>query len=701
MNEDIKKASERWINEGKNYKSAINKWIDKIHIENIQPEEECPTETRSDMAEYVLEQLQVYNKAGKHTEFRALFPPDNDPLKDILYEENRWEEIRKVASLQDGRILAKFGNYYQREGVYLINGDEINLVEDLIGFGCSHDKKFFAKVYEDKIDIHEGWDGRIIHSFPIPDDAHILDLKYNSIEVFQNGEQIILVTHHGIFLINKNGFEMIHGGIDESEEAPEENNDEPEKPETVPAEAKWIDGEGEWEIGQNNDQGNPVGLWKWWLAPTGHLCCETIYHGDDGNAFSFTRFHPDGTPSRKGVYINGQPAGKISWFKSENPTTEHYPHQKAGENVYETVQVIKGGYCVEEYYYNKDGNEVQEPYVSNFEVSQFLQKMAVLDHMFQNKDWKNIVEESNQTLAENLAKDHKEDQMRLLYFKALGLYHLNQKKSDPEIEETLNELLQLHNFQIWTFLDDHKYLDDAVSFAKTILKIENEEKTTNQRKEHNYRFLDYPHAAISPDDKYIALGSQDSPHIVLSLKDGKFEPTAEIEPRSSYPNIACFNYRHNVGPLLGLGSCHFKQSGSLGVYVDQIEGLKASGWDLDSESIYVLDDQKWIFSMLDSGLGFLLGCNDGYIWVKWGHSNAPVYIHIGGTIMSMDFSADRRSLIVGTYSGQVIILKFRDDMPSLPAEKTTGRTDDYLITNMSVHDEKRYLIPKNSEPLIW
>ncbi len=696
MEEQIVNASKRWIEEGKEVKSAINNWIDKIYIEKVQPEEDCPEETRSDMAEYVLEQLEVFNREGKQQEFRDLFPPDNDPLMDVLRQEYRWEQIRKVAYLSDGRILAKFGTYAQEQGVYLINGDQLSLVEEVIGFGASLDKKYYAKVYSDKITLHEGWDGTVTKILALPDGFSLDDLLFDSVEVFKSGDQIVLVTHYGIFLIDENGSTIIHGGLPEVQ-TEEYGNEGPERPATVPAEAKWNAAENEWEIGEKNAQGHPVGNWKWWLAPNGHLCCETNYHGEDGQAFSFTRFHPDGTPSRKGTYLNGQPVDRISWFRSQNPTQEHYPYQKAGEDVYETVQVVKGGFCVEEYYYDKEGNEIQTPYISDLEVSALIQKMAVLNHMHLNHDWKNSVIEVNKVLEEGIAEGHKEDKMRLLYYKAYSLHQLNNKESNEEIEKTLEELLELHDFLIWPFLEVHAYLNDAVHFANSILGREEESAGTSP----DYKFLDYPHAAISPDDNYIAVGSQDSSHIVYSKKNGVFEQTASIYGRSEYPNIACFNYRHDVGPLLALGSCHFRQSGTLGVYVDQIEGLEASGWDLDSDALFVVDDQKWVFSMIESGMGFFLGCNDGYIWIKWGHSNPPLYIHVGSTIMSMDFSVDRNRLVVGTHAGQVIVLKFREDLPAIPEEGTTGRVNPYLITNLSVDDEKRYLFPLEATPLVW
>lgn len=58
--------------------------------------------------------------------------------------------------------------------------------------------------------------------------------------------------------------------------------------------------------------------------------------------------------------------------------------------------------------------------------------------------------------------------------------------------------------------------------------------------------------------------------------------------------------------------------------------------------------------------------------------------------MSMDFSADKKHLVVGTFSGYVI--KF--DMTATERDKT-------LVTNMNVKETNRWVIWQDTEPLIW
>lgn len=98
---------------------------------------------------------------------------------------------------------------------------------------------------------------------------------------------------------------------------------EPEKPDTVPAAAVYDAANQEWELGARDKNGKQVGEWRYWWRTTGHLCCIANYE-DGGRKNTYTRLHPDGTYSCKGVEIDGKPApGEVIYYqKSKNPTTE-------------------------------------------------------------------------------------------------------------------------------------------------------------------------------------------------------------------------------------------------------------------------------------------------------------------------------------------------------------------------------------------
>ena len=462
----IEKASERWISEGKKYKNAINDWLDIIYIDKQNPTEECPEETRKDMADYVLDTIVEFNKNKQYDELRLLFPPDNDPIN--------WEGITGCVSqvniLPDNRLIVTINEWHQKRYMYSISGNDIQLIEgDLFMFGKSHDKKYFAKAYPDRIDVCEGWDGKIVSTFTPPKD-------------------------YGNKLLTKN--------------------------------SKLKDGLSELDFS------------------------DMFIH----NITVFPKGNKIGIASKVGIFVLEK------------------------------------------------------------ELSHFVK-------------------------TEDIDKENEEEGFILS--------------------------------------------------------------------------LDYPHIDVSPDEKYIAVGSYSSPHLVLENSDKGWVVIATVEPRSSYPNLAKFNYLipkddyENGGTQLLLCSCHFRQSASISLPIKRItKGFSASGYDADDTLNYI-DDKKWIFAAGNYSWGWALGANDGYIWFKHIGGFQYGYLHVGGTVMDIDFSEDRKTMVVASYSGQVIVYdisEFFSNNTTLfrnSKNKQEKRRDIYAITNTAYKDVKRYLFLKDYEPMIW
>ena len=463
----VKEASQRWIDEGKKFKNAINDWLDIIYLDEQSPIEECPEETREDMSGYVLNKIEEYNKDKKYKELRLLFPPDDDPID--------WEDIAncisQVSILQDNQLIVTINECHEERWVYIIDDNDIQLIEDgIFMFGKSYDKKYFAKVYLDKIDVCEGWNGKVVSTFKPP----------------------------------KN-------------------------------------------YGKDFSTKNPV-----------------VKDGLSRLNFDDMKIH------RVVVFPNGNKVGLAS-----------------GVGVF--ILDEKG--------------------------SQFIQT-----------------------------------------------------ESDYEVEENDN--------QGFTF------------------------------------DFEYPHIDVSPDGQYIAAGSQNSPHLVFEKINKSWVITATIEPRSSYPNFVKFNYLNQekgdqyTGPQLLLSSCHFGQSASIALPINNITAnFTASGYDAD-ESLNYVDEKKWVFAAGNYTWGWALGSNDGYIWFKHINGYQLGYLYIGGTVMDIDFSEDRQTIVVASYSGQVIVYKLSElfSGPSLfrhSKNKQEKRRDIYAITNSAYKDVKRYLFLKDHEPMIW
>lgn len=201
--------------------------------------------------------------------------------------------------------------------------------------------------------------------------------------------------------------------------------------------------------------------------------------------------------------------------------------------------------------------------------------------------------------------------------------------------------------------------------------------------------LDYFHAKLSPDNKKIAMGFQMSEHFILEDKGNGFELTGTIQARSEYPHAVGF---HDKMDHVALASCHYQQSGVVGIDLKNLPIETNASWyqEMD-ERLDPMHDNMWVFSILPYKNGYLLGANNGYIWyINPKDPNDKAYLHLGGTIMSMDYSADKKYLVVGTYSGYVVKL-----------DLTVSERDETLVTDMNVEETNRWVLWQDTDPLIW
>jgi len=140
-----------------------------------------------------------------------------------------------------------------------------------------------------------------------------------------------------------------------------EENTQDNRPNTVPAEAIWVAEDNEWELGQRNEDGDMIGEWKWWLAPTGHLVCHTFFKDDGSEDMTFTRFHQDGSFSQKGSYVDGVQHGEFISQRSKKPTTENFGPRV---DCFKAITTFDEGYVVEEHYFDDNNNKSHESYIS-------------------------------------------------------------------------------------------------------------------------------------------------------------------------------------------------------------------------------------------------------------------------------------------------------------------------------------------------
>ncbi len=188
--DSLEQASERWIREGTAFSAALNEYVRKVYSVGPNKAGHEPSETRQNMAGYVREQLVALNAAGEHRKARTLFPPAYEPFD----YDGLGRSIHSLAYLRDGRRLACIAG-----DVFELQADKIVPIPDVMGFSQSPDRRWVAKEYADRIDIHETWDGSRVRSLPceIPDIA--------SAVISPDGDAILIAAETGIFWLTEHG----------------------------------------------------------------------------------------------------------------------------------------------------------------------------------------------------------------------------------------------------------------------------------------------------------------------------------------------------------------------------------------------------------------------------------------------------------------------------------------------------------------
>jgi hypothetical protein len=84
-------------------------------------------------------------------------------------------------------------------------------------------------------------------------------------------------------------------------------------------------------------------------------------------------------------------------------------------------------------------------------------------------------------------------------------------------------------------------------------------------------YLQMLHAALSPDGRWVALGTQDQGHIILDVEHAA-QPRlhAKLGHLSEYPHDACFSDDSN---FVSLNSCHFYNGVTFSAHIPSIAGL--------------------------------------------------------------------------------------------------------------------------------
>lgn len=153
------------------------------------------------------------------------------------------------------------------------------------------------------------------------------------------------------------------------------------------------------------------------------------------------------------------------------------------------------------------------------------------------------------------------------------------------------------------------------------------------------------HSAMSPDGKLVAVGHQDSPHLVFTRGGRRIARFGPIH--SSYPHHAAFS---PDGAYAIFNSCHFYNGATVIVSVPALAGLDVEPYEED-RSLRMLEDSSRVYASSFIGGAFVLGDAYGYLRACSPKGKPKWQLFCGSSIGGIDVSPDGRKLAVATAAG--------------------------------------------------
>ena len=166
-------------------------------------------------------------------------------------------------------------------------------------------------------------------------------------------------------------------------------------------------------------------------------------------------------------------------------------------------------------------------------------------------------------------------------------------------------------------------------------------------------FFDMIHAALSPDGRFVALGTQDDRHHLLSLtEDGQSSVFAHLGYLSEYPHNACFS---NDSKSVALNSCHFYNGVTFASELDVVRGLTTEPYEQHALQC-VLNDYLRVYAS-----GYLPSSMSGYkegAFLLAGSGFAACVAHDGKLIWELGFGSSAGAVDVCQSTGLVLIASY-------------------------------------------
>lgn len=208
-------VQQEWQTKGAEYASAVNEMVrfaDEHGWDNWKGKD--PSDDREHLAQAVLALLKEANEKGETQKFRQDFPPAHAPLTGLM--NNNSQSICQLQFIEGQKIIFLTGSPYEQRQAFLLNGSELlELDENIRAIGKSKTGEVFAIAVKNKITTTQGWQGEIIAEFTLSEDS---GHGITEMIPFNDGKKILLTTAEGIFILSRQGEQMIHPVADEDDE---------------------------------------------------------------------------------------------------------------------------------------------------------------------------------------------------------------------------------------------------------------------------------------------------------------------------------------------------------------------------------------------------------------------------------------------------------------------------------------------------
>lgn len=196
--------------------------------------------------------------------------------------------------------------------------------------------------------------------------------------------------------------------------------------------------------------------------------------------------------------------------------------------------------------------------------------------------------------------------------------------------------------------------------------------------------LSMEHGAISRDGRLIAVGGQDSSHLVYNEQ---LALVGNIGNRSEYPHYAVFSADQS---MIAFNSCHFYDGITVGVPTHLLPGLQTDAFKED-ERTPILENGARVYAAASRSDEFIVGDASGYVRAFDLRGNRKWEQFIGSSVGDIDVSRDGKTLVVSTYAGFISV--FRLDV---------GHSAPHQIGTGGHLEERRWIFWKNERrPLVW